>query len=147
MTVFHNLCRDHHEITAPSSRLCTIWLFAHDLFSRHKKEDFITTTQTAVSTILGQVFTQTGLTKLPSHQQHLQNFRPQATPVPPASAGVSPASCTSSTSVCRFLACKLQQFSQRLQVSCFCKSHQFLSGFHAVVRILNIPHGVRARFI
>ena len=90
MTVFHNLCRDYHEITAPPlDCVCTVWLFAHDLPSRHKREDFIITTQTAVSTMLGQVFTQTGLIVLPSHQQHLQLLRLQATPVPPASAGPS----------------------------------------------------------
>ena len=90
MTVFHNLCRDYHEITAPPlDCVCTIWLFARDLPSRHKREDFIITTQTAVSTMLGQVFTQTELIVLPSHQQHLQLLRPQATPVPPASAGPS----------------------------------------------------------
>ena len=49
-------------------------------------------------------FKQTGLTALPSHQQHLQILRPQATPVPPASAGFTPAKCTSSISVCRSLA-------------------------------------------
>ena len=101
-----------------SSRLCTIWLFAHDLLSRHKREDFITTTQTAVSTIIGQVFTQTGLTALPSHQKHLQLLRPQATPVPPASAGFT-----------------------LLQIT------PVPSRFHAVVWFLDILHGVRARFI
>ena len=54
--------------------------------------------------ILGLVFTQTGMTALPSHQQHLQLLRPPATPVPPASAGFMPANCTSSISVCRSLA-------------------------------------------
>ena len=73
-------------------------------FSRHKREDLITATQTAVSTILGQVFTQTGLTALPFHQQHLQLLRPQATPVPSASASFTPANCTSSISACRSLA-------------------------------------------
>ena len=44
---------------------------------------------------------------------------------PTTLADLAPASHTSSTSVCRFLACKMHQFHQRLQVSCFCKSHQF----------------------
>ena len=35
---------------------------------------------------------------------HLQLLRPQATPVPPASAGFTPANCTSSISFCRSLA-------------------------------------------
>ena len=118
MTVFHNLCRNFHEITAPPLD-CARSGVAHDLFSRHKREDFITTTQTAVSTILGQVFTQTGLTALPSHQQHLQLLRPQAAPVPSAFAGFT-----------------LLQFANPVP-----------SGFHAVVWILDILHGVRARFI
>ena len=43
--------------------------------------------ESAISTILGEVFTQTGLTALPSHQQYL-----------------SPANCTSSNSARRSLA-------------------------------------------
>ena len=138
MTVFHNLCRDHHEITAPSSRLCTIWLFAHDLFSRHKRISSLTT-QTAVSTILGQVFTQTGLTKLPSHQQHLQILRPQATPVPPAPAGFSPASCTSSISVCRSLASentssiKIPRSSPDLEYPARCSSSFYLTSPRSIL--------------
>ena len=114
MNVFHNLCRDYHEFTAPPLD-CARSGYLHTICShRHKREDFITTTQTAVSTILGQVFTQTGLTALPSHQQHLQLLRPQATPVPPASAGFSPASCTSSISVCRSLASANHTSSNRI---------------------------------
>ena len=37
---FHNLCRDHHENHRTSSRLRTIWLFAHDLLKRHTKKRF-----------------------------------------------------------------------------------------------------------
>ena len=100
--VFHNLCLDYHEITAPPLD-CARSGYLHTICSVVTGgRDFITTTQTAVSTILGHVFTQTRLTALPSHQQHLQP-----------------------TCVCRFHACKLHQFHQRLQVSCFCKSHQF----------------------
>ena len=62
---------------------------------------------------------------------------------PTTLAALAPASHTSSTSVCRFHACKLHQFHQRLQVSIT----PVPSGFHAVVRILDILHGVRARFI
>ena len=102
MTLFHNLCRDYHEITAPPLD-CARFGYLHTICC-HKREDFITTTQAAVSTTLGQVVTQTGLTALPSHQQHLQLLRPQATPVPPASAGFTPANCTSSISVCRSFA-------------------------------------------
>ena len=93
--MFHNLCRDYHENHRTSYRLCTIWPFAHDLFSRHKREDFIATTQTAVSTILGQVFTQTGLTALSSHQQQPHQFHQRP-------ADFTPANCTGSISVCRF---------------------------------------------
>ena len=104
MTVFHNLCRDYHEITAPPLD-CARSGYMHTICSVVTKEMiFITTTQTAVSTTLGQVLTQTGLTALPSHQQHLQLLRPQATTVPPASASFMPANCTSSISVCRSLA-------------------------------------------
>ena len=55
MTVFYNFCRDHREIIT-SSRLCTFWPFAHNLFSRDKREDLITMTRTVVPTIFGQVF-------------------------------------------------------------------------------------------
>ena len=68
MTVFHNVCRDCHEITALPLDCARSGYLRTICFSRHKREDFITATQTAVLTILGQVFTQTGLTALPSHQ-------------------------------------------------------------------------------
>ena len=71
-----------------SSRLCTIWLFAHDLLSRHKREDFITTTQTAVSTITWPSF----------HTDRTD----RAAVSPTTLAAFAPASHTSSTSVCRF---------------------------------------------
>ena len=90
MTVFHDLCRDLQEINQRIYRLRTIWLFANDLLSCHKREDFITTTQTAFSTILGQVFTQDRIDR--------------AAVSPTTLADLAPASHTSSTSVCRFLA-------------------------------------------
>ena len=37
---FHNLCRDHYDITAPPLDCARSGDFAHDLLSRHKKERF-----------------------------------------------------------------------------------------------------------
>ena len=96
MTVFHILCRDYHEITAPPLD-CTIWLFAHDLFSRHKREES--------SLRLGLL------------SQHawpsFHTDRIDRAAVPPTTlAALAPASHTSSTRVCRFNACKLHQFHQ-----------------------------------
>ena len=100
MTVFHDLCRDLQEINQRISRLRTIWLFANDLLSRHKREDFITTTQTAFSTILGQVFTQDRIDR--------------AAVSPTTLADLAPASHTSSSSVCRFLASANHTISIRI---------------------------------
>ena len=90
MTVFHNFFCDYHEITAPPLD-CAQSGHLHTICSVVTKKKKISSLRlmTAVSTILGQVFTQTGLTALPSHQQHLQLLRLQTTPVPPASAGPS----------------------------------------------------------
>ena len=38
--VFHNLCRDQHEITALPLDCARFWQFAHDLLRRHKKRKF-----------------------------------------------------------------------------------------------------------
>ena len=88
MTVFHNLCRDYHEITPPPLD-CARSGYLHTICSVvTQKEDFITTTQTAVSTILGHVFTQTGFDR--------------AAVSPTTLAALAPASHTISTSVRRF---------------------------------------------
>ena len=39
-SMFHNLCRDHYEITAPPLDCARSGDFAHDLLSRHKKKRF-----------------------------------------------------------------------------------------------------------
>ena len=117
MTVFHNLCRDHHEINAPPLD-CARSGDLHTICSVVTQEMTSSPRLRLLSNKTGQLFTQTGLTALPSRQQHLQTLRPQGTPLPPASAGLF--------------------FLQIAPVP---------SGFHAVVRILNILRGVRARFI
>ena len=68
---------------------------------------------------------------------------------PTTLAALAPASHTSSTSVCRFHACKLHRFHQRSASAglSFLQITPDPSGFHAVVRILDILHGVRAHFI
>ena len=132
MTVFHNSCCDYHEITARPLD-CARSGYLHTICAGVTKEKISSLrTQTAVSTILGHAFTQTG---------------PDRAAVSPTTlAALAPASHTSSTSVCRFHACKLHQFHQRLQVSRL-QVAPAPSGFHAVVQILDILHAVRARFI
>ena len=127
MTVFHNLCRDYHEITPHLD--CARSGYLHTICSVvHKREYFIITTQTAVSTILGQVFT---------------NRIDRAAVSPTTLAALAPESHTSSTSVCMFHVAPVPSafagFSL-LQIT------PVPSGFHAVVRILDILHGVGARF-
>ena len=82
MTVFHNLCRDYHEITAPPLD-CARSGHLHTICSVVTKEKISSLRlRLPSSTILGQVFTQTGFDPRCRHnQQHLQLLRPQATPV------------------------------------------------------------------
>ena len=103
MTVFHNLCRDYHEITAPP-RDCARAGHLHTICSVVTEEKISSLRLRLSQQYWAKFFTQTGLTALTSHQQHLQLLRPQATPVPPASTGFTPANCTGSISVCRSLA-------------------------------------------
>ena len=118
MTVFHNLCRDYHEITAPTLD-CAPSGYLHTICSVVTKEKISSLRLRLLSQrCLAKIFTKKGLTALPSHQQHLQLLHPQATPVPPASASLA-----------------------LLQIT------PVPSGFHAVVEILDILHRVRDRFI
>ena len=111
MTVFHNLCRDDHEISAPPLD-CARSGYLHTICSVVTKEKISSLRLRLLSQQhLAKFSHRQDLTVLPSHQQHLRLLRPQATPVPPASASFTPANCASSISV--------------LQVSCFCKSYQF----------------------
>ena len=110
MTVFHNLCRDYHEITAPPLD-CARSGFLHTICSVVTKEK--------ISSLRLRLLSQQYLAKF-SHRQV-----DRAAVSPTTLAALAPASHTSSTSVRRFHACKLHRFHQRLQVFCFCKSHQF----------------------
>ena len=104
MTVFHYLCRDYHETTAPPLN-CARSGYLHTICSVVTKEKISSLRLRLSSQQYSAEFShRQDLTALPSHQQHLQLLRPQATPVPSASAGFTSASCTSSISVCRFLA-------------------------------------------
>ena len=85
-TVFHNLCRDYHEITAPPLDCARFWLFAHELFSRHKREDFITTTLNN--------------TWLSFHTGRID----RVAVLPTTLASLAPANCTGSIRVCKSLA-------------------------------------------
>ena len=132
MTVFHNLCRDYHEITAPPLD-CARSGYLHTICSVVTKEKISSLRLRLLSQqYLAKFSHRKDLTALPSHQQHLQLLRPQATPVQPASAGFTPANCTGPSASAGFLLLQITPVP---------------SGFHAVVRILNILHGVRARFI
>ena len=110
MTVFHNLCRDHCEITAPPLD-CARSNKLHTICS-------VVTKEKISSPRLG-LLSQQYLAKF-SHRSRFDC----AAVSPTTLAALAPASHTSSPSVCRFHACKLHQFHQRLQVSRFCKSHQ-----------------------
>ena len=133
MTVFHNLCRDYHEITAPPLD-CARSGYLHTIcFSRHKREDFHHydliccfnntwpnfLTDRIDRTAVSPTNTCSSCARKP-HQFHqrLQLSRLQIAPVPSASAGLS-----------------------LLQIT------PVPLGFLAVVQILDILHGVRARFI
>ena len=91
MTVFHNLCRDHYDIKAPPFDSARSG-YLHTICS--------VVTEEKISSLRLRLLSQQYLAKF-SHRQDLQLLRPQAAPVPPASAGFSPANCTSSISVCR----------------------------------------------
>ena len=105
MTVFHNLCRDYHEITAPPLD-CARSGYLHTICSVVTKEKISSPRLRLLSQqYLAKFSHRQDLTVLPSHQQHLQLLRPQAVPVPSASAGFSllqitdlgyPAWCSSS---------------------------------------------------
>ena len=104
MTVFQNFCRDYHEITAPPLD-CARSGYLHTICSVVTKEKISSLQLRLLSQqYLAKFSDRQDLTALPSHQQHLQLLRPQATPIPPASAGFTPANCTGSISVCRSLA-------------------------------------------
>ena len=147
MTVFHNLCRDYHEITAPHLD-CARSGHLHTICSVVKKEKISSPRLRLLSQqYLSQVFTQTRSDRAAVPPTTLAaSCARQATPVPPASAGFTPANCTSSISVCRF--------HSLLQITPVPSTSASLSHLqitpvpsHAVVRILDILHGVRARSI
>ena len=131
MTVFHNSCRDYHEITAPPL----------DARSGYLHTPCSVVTKEKISSLRLRLLSQQYLAKF----SHMQD---------------SPR-CRHTNNTCSSCARKPHQFHQRLQVSRLhiapvpSASASLLllqitpapSGLNAVVRILDILRGVRARFI
>ena len=110
MTVFHNLCRECHEITAPPLD-CARSGYLHTICSVHCDSD--------------------GCLNNTWPSFHTDRIGPR---------------CRLTNNPCSSCARKPHQFHQRLQVSRL-QIASVPSGFHAVVRISDFLHGVRARFI
>ena len=106
MTVFHNFCRDYHEITAPPLD-CARSGYLHTICSDETKEK--------ISSVRLRLLSQQYLAKF-SHRRDGPR-------------------CRLTNNTCSSCAGKPHQFHQRLQVSRFCKITPVPSGFHAVVRI------------
>ena len=129
MTVFHNLCRDYHEITAPPLD-CARSGYLHTICSIVTKEK--------ISSLRLRLLS----------QQYFHTDRIDRAAVSPTIlVAPSPASHTNSTNVCKFSRLQIAPIPSASAGLLLLQITPVPSRFHATIRILNILHGVRARFI
>ena len=160
MTLFHNLCRDHQEITAPPL-VCARSGHLHTICSVVTKEKISSLQLRLLSQqYLAKFSHRQDLTALPSHQQHLQLLRPQAhtssphqfhqrlqvsrlqiAPVPiSVCRSLASAYHTSSISVCRSLASayhtssiRIPRSSPNLEYPAWCSSSFHLTSPRSIL--------------